>query len=473
MTLKSTNPFTNEAIEEFEELSEQQIEDAISKSVEAFDEWKRSTFDYRKKLMLKAAGILKESQEKYGKTISLEMGKPISESKAEVEKCAWVCEHYADDAEVLLHREAVAADAHMAFVQYEPLGTILGIMPWNFPFWQVFRFIAPTLMAGNVVLLKHASNVQGCARAIQNVLDKAGFPFGVFQNLAVGSAKIEGILEHPEVKAVTLTGSEAAGESVASIAGKNLKKSVLELGGSNSFIVLEDADIEKAVEIGVKARLQNAGQSCIAAKRFIVHQKVSEKFIESFRNEMMKYSVGDPLDANTNMGPLSSVEQAKTVKEQVKKSVEMGAEIILGGLPDNAKFMPTIVTGVKPGMPLFDEEVFGPVAPIIVAEDDEEAVKLSNQTVYGLGVSLFTDDLKKAEELIPEFDDGAVFVNAMVKSDPRLPFGGTKRSGYGRELSVNGIREFVNVKTVYMDKFHDFDNDENNGTSISMGTPSQ
>ena len=250
-----------------------QIEDAISKSVEAFDEWKRSTFEYRKKLMFKAAGILKESQEKLGKIISLEMGKPISESQAEIEKCAWVCEYYANDAEILLHREAVAADAHMAFVQYEPLGTILGIMPWNFPFWQVFRFVAPTLMAGNVVLLKHASNVQGCARAIQNVLDKAGFPSGVFQNLVVGSDKVENIIKHPVVKAVTLTGSETAGESVASIAGKNLKKSVLELGGSNSFIVLEDADIEKAVEIGVKARLQNAGQSCIAAKRFIVHQK--------------------------------------------------------------------------------------------------------------------------------------------------------------------------------------------------------
>ncbi len=473
MTLKSTNPFTNEVIEEFEELSDKQIDDAVSKSVEAFDEWKRSTFDYRKKLMLKAAGILNESQEKLGGIISAEMGKPISESQAEIKKCAWVCEYYANDAEVLLHREAVAADAHMAFVQYEPLGTILGIMPWNFPFWQVFRFVAPTLMAGNVVLLKHASNVQGCARAIQNVLDNAGFPPGVFQNLVVGSAKVESIIQNPAVKAVTLTGSEAAGQSVASIAGKNLKKTVLELGGSNSFIVLEDADIEKAVEIGAKARLQNAGQSCIAAKRFIVHEKVSEKFIESFRKEMIKYSVGDPMDKETRMGPLSSIGQAKSVKEQVKKSVEMGAEIILGELPDNTKFTPTIVTGVKPGMPLFDEEVFGPVAPVIVVKNDEEAVRLSNQTVYGLGVSLFTDDLKKADKLIPEFDDGAVFVNAMVKSDPRLPFGGTKRSGYGRELSVNGIREFVNVKTVYMDKFHDFNNDENKGTAISMGTPNQ
>jgi len=283
MALKSINPFTNKLIKEFKSLTDEQINDAILKSAVAFDEWKKTTFEHRKKLMLKVADILKENSKTLGKSITEEMGKPITESKAEIEKCAWVCEHYANDAEVLLHREAIAADAHLSFVQYEPLGTILGIMPWNFPFWQVFRFIAPTLMAGNVVLLKHASNVQICAEAIRNTLEQAGFPKGVFQNLVIGSDKVKQVIEHDAVKAVTLTGSEAAGKSVAAIAGQNLKKTVLELGGNNSFIVLEDADIDKAVDIGARARLQNAGQSCIAAKRFIVHEKIAEKFIEKFQ----------------------------------------------------------------------------------------------------------------------------------------------------------------------------------------------
>jgi succinate-semialdehyde dehydrogenase/glutarate-semialdehyde dehydrogenase len=470
MALKSINPFTNEVIEEFEPLTDQEVEEKIKKSQESFVEWKYSTFEYRKKLMLKAADILLDSKELLSKHISEEMGKVNSEAKSEVEKCAWVCKHYAHEAEVLLHREAVGTEAHMAFIEYEPLGTILGVMPWNFPFWQVFRFIAPTLMAGNVVLLKHASNVQISARAIENTLEKAGFPPGVFQNLQVGSDKIKGIIEHDAVKAVTLTGSEAAGQSVAEIAGHNIKKTVLELGGSNSFIVLEDADMDKAIEIGLQARMQNAGQSCIAAKRFIVHEKISNEFIDRFTTELNKLNVGDPFDEKIDMGPLSSVDQAKQVKEQVKKSVEQGAKIVAGGIPEKAVYPPTLVTHVKPGMPLFDEEVFGPVAPIIIAKDTEEAVKLSNQSKFGLGVSLFTNDLKRAEDLIPRFEDGAVFVNALVKSDPRLPFGGTKRSGYGRELAMQGIREFVNVKTVYIDKFHDVEKDEGD-SAISMGSP--
>jgi len=470
MTLKSTNPYTNTVIEEFEEFSDKQIEDKIQKSEEAFDEWKRTTFEYRKKLLLKVAEVLRTSSSKLGEIITEEMGKPISESEAEVEKCAWVCEHYANDAEVLLHREAVAAGAHMAFVRYDPLGTILGIMPWNFPFWQVFRFLAPSLMAGNVVVLKHSSNVQLSAKAIESTLEKAGIPENVFQNLRIGSKKIKQVIEHPAIKAVTLTGSEFAGASVAETAGKNIKKTVLELGGSNSFIVLEDADIEKAAEIGVQARMQNGGQSCIAAKRFILHKTIANKFLEKYTSKLKDYKAADPMDRKTKLGPLSSIEQAEKVKEQVKKSVEQGAEIIYGDLPEDAKYPATVVTNVKPGMPLFDEEVFGPVAAVTIVDNTEEAINLSNNSRYGLGVSLFTNDIKKAEELVPEFDDGAVFVNALVKSDPRLPFGGTKKSGYGRELASQGIKEFVNVKTVYIDKFEEPESEDKN-SSISMGTP--
>lgn len=470
MALKSINPYTNELMEEFEPLSDEQLEGKIQISKDAFIMWKYSTFEYRKKLMLKTAELLLESKELLSRNISEEMGKVNSEAKEEVEKCAWVCKHYAHEAEVLLHREAVVTEAHMSFIEYEPLGTILGVMPWNFPFWQVFRFIAPTLMAGNVVLLKHASNVQISARAIENTLEKAGFPPGVFQNLQVGSGKVKGIIEHDAVKAVTLTGSEGAGQSVAEIAGHNIKKSVLELGGSNSFIVLDDADLEKAVDIGLKARMQNAGQSCIAAKRFIVHESVSDEFTERFAIELNKLKVGDPFDENTDLGPLASVHQAELVKEQVKKSVEQRAKIVAGGIPEKAVYPPTLVTQVKSGMPLFDEEVFGPVAPVIKAKDAEEAIKLSNQSKFGLGVSLFTNDLEKAKDLVTRFDDGAVFINALVKSDPRLPFGGTKKSGYGRELAMQGIREFVNVKTVYIDKFRDNEKDEGDSV-ISMGSP--
>ena len=472
MKLKSINPFKNEVIEEFEPLSGEEIEDRIAHSETAFNEWKRTTFEYRKTLMLDLADMLRKSSELLGSTITEEMGKPIKESKAEIEKCAWVCEYYANEAEIFLHREAVAIDSHMAYIQYEPLGTILGIMPWNYPFWQVFRFIAPTLMAGNVVLLKHASNVQRSARAIQGMLDKVGFPPGVFQNLVINSGQVNDIIQRPEVKAVTLTGSEESGKSVASEAAHKIKKSVLELGGNNAFIVLEDADVDKAVEIGLKARMQNGGQSCIAAKRFIIHEKVSEEFITKFETELNNLVVGDPCDENTDVGPLASIEQAEKVKDQVRRSVEMGAKIVAGSSPEGAFYYPTLVVDVKPGMPLFDEEVFGPVAPVTIVENVEEAIELSNKSVFGLGVSLFTNDLEKAEELAPEFEDGAVFVNALVKSHPRLPFGGTKRSGYGRELSMFGIREFVNVKTFYIEKLHDNNDQKKKQAAISVGSPS-
>ncbi len=453
MFLKSINPYTNLPLEEFKEFSDAKLEEMLVRSADAFEKWKRTDFGYRKSLMNKVSGTLIENVREYAGAITAEMGKPVSESKAEVEKCAWVCDYYAKNSEDFLRNEPVVTDAHMSYVCYEPLGPILGIMPWNFPFWQVFRFAVPTLMAGNTVLLKHASNVQICARHIENIFAKSGFPPSVFGNLVIGSGRVKKIIEHDIVKAVSLTGSESAGQKVAETAGRKIKKSLLELGGSNAFVVLEDADIEKAADIGIKARMMNAGQSCISAKRFIIHEKAGEKFINLFLKKLYELRSGDPAKDEINMGPLASIRQAETVEQQVNISVEMGARIIAGGTRSDAFYQPTLIVDVRPGMPLFDEEVFGPVAPVIIARDTAEAVTLANQTKFGLGVSLFTNDLKKAQELVSEFHDGAVFINDLVKSDPRLPFGGTGRSGFGRELAIQGIREFVNVKAVYIKKF--------------------
>jgi succinate-semialdehyde dehydrogenase/glutarate-semialdehyde dehydrogenase len=452
MSLKSINPFTNRLIEEFQECSEVEMEEILAQSAFAFEKWKRSDFGYRKSLMKKVSGLLIKNVGEYSQAITMEMGKPISESKAEVEKCAWVCDYYIKNSEGFLKDETTDTDAYMSYVCYEPLGTILGIMPWNFPFWQVFRFAVPTLMAGNTVVLKHASNVQVCARHIENIFIRSGYPHSVFSNLVIGSDRVHKIIEHDVVKAVSITGSEFAGQKVAETAGRNIKKSLLELGGNNAFIVLEDADIEKAAEAGVKARMMNAGQSCIAAKRFIIHEKVSDKFIELFREKLNNLKQGDPTLNEINIGPLATIQQAKTVEKQVRISVEMGATIISGGNRIDAFYSPTLIVDVRPGMPLFDEEVFGPVAPVIIAKDTTEAISMANLTKFGLGLSLFTNDLKNAQEMVRDFNDGAVFINELVKSDPRLPFGGTKRSGYGRELAIQGIREFVNVKTVYIKK---------------------
>jgi succinate-semialdehyde dehydrogenase/glutarate-semialdehyde dehydrogenase len=378
------------------------------------------------------------------------MGKPIRESRAEVEKCAWVCEFYARNAGSFLKSETIETDADKSYVHYAPLGTVLGIMPWNFPYWQVFRFAVPTLMAGNTVVLKHASNVQICAMLIEDVFVKAGFPSSVFTNLVMSSARVETVIKNPVVKAVSLTGSETAGQKVAASAGSEIKKSLLELGGSNAFVVLDDADIQKAVNTGIKARFQNAGQSCIAAKRFIVHRSVSEKFTGLLLTGIKKLKSGDPFREDTDLGPLANIQQAEKIENQVTRSMAMGATLVSGGNRDKAFYQPTVLTNVTPGMPLFDEEVFGPIVPITIAESTEHAIELANHTSFGLGVSLFTNDLKKASDLICEFHDGSVFVNDMVKSDPRLPFGGTGRSGFGRELAIYGIREFVNVKTVYI-----------------------
>jgi succinate-semialdehyde dehydrogenase/glutarate-semialdehyde dehydrogenase len=452
MKLKSINPYTNQTINESEEYSDEKVEKLLNESAEAFGEWKTTGFEHRSILMEKVAGLLRRDIDRFAMSITSEMGKPIKESRAEVEKCAWVCEYYAKNASSFLSPDSIETDAKKSYISYEPLGTILGVMPWNFPFWQVFRFCVPTIMAGNTVVLKHASNVQICARNIEEVFRDSGFPSGVFTNLVIGSGRVEKVIKHEAIKAVSLTGSEGAGQKVAGIAAVEIKKSLLELGGSNSFIVLDDADIKKAAATGVKARFQNAGQSCIAAKRFIVHEKVSDNFITEFLREMKKLKTGDPSKEITDIGPLASIEQAEKVEEQMSISVGMGARLISGGKRDKAGFMPALLSDVLPGMPLFDEEVFGPVAPVTIVQSAGEAVVLANASKFGLGVSLFTRDLEKAGKLAHEFHDGAVFINAMVKSDPRLPFGGTKRSGYGRELSSQGIREFVNVKTVYINE---------------------
>ena len=452
MALKSINPYTNRVIEEFDEFSDYILNQVMNRSAGAFKTWKKSDTGLRRSLMLEVSRLLLENVTEYAGSITAEMGKPIAESKAEIEKCAWVCEYYANNAGDFLRPETVKTDATESYVQFEPLGPVLGIMPWNFPFWQVFRFAVPTIMAGNTVLLKHASNVQICARHIENVFLKAGFPRGVFQNLVLGSDKIEKIIENDIIRAVSLTGSESAGRKVAEAAGRKIKKSLLELGGSNSFIVLDDADLEKAAETGVKARMQNAGQSCISAKRFILHEKIAEQFISLFNKKLLSLRTGDPASLETDIGPLASIQQAENVGRQVSRSVEMGARIITGGYPDGAFYPPTLLTDVRPGMPVFDEEVFGPVAPVIIVRDAMEAVALSNLSNFGLGVSLFTRDAEKARSMIPEFDEGSVFINSLVKSDPRLPFGGIKGSGYGRELALQGIREFVNIKTVYINE---------------------
>jgi succinate-semialdehyde dehydrogenase/glutarate-semialdehyde dehydrogenase len=450
MSLKSINPYTGSLIKETQELTDEEVEDILNRSVSAFEEWKNTGFTERKSHISRTAELLRKNANEYAGVITSEMGKPIRESIGEIKKCAWVCDYNAANAENFLKPVPVNSDADSSYIVHEPIGPVLGIMPWNFPFWQVFRFVVPALMAGNTCLLKHASNVQICAANIEQIFKESGFPGDVFRNIAAGSARMEKIIRHEAIKAVSLTGSESAGRKVAAVAGDVLKKCVLELGGSNAFIVLKDADIDNAVKTGVQARYQNAGQSCIAAKRFIIEKEISEKYISKFLEEVKRIKTGDPSHEDTEMGPLCDPKQAEMVDEQVKKSVAMGAVVEYGGERNGAFFSPTVVRNVRPGMPLFDEEVFGPVTPFTVADNMNEAISLAGTTKFGLGVSLFTSDIKRARELVREFHDGSVFINGLVKSDPRLPFGGTRDSGYGRELSSQGIREFVNVKTVWI-----------------------
>lgn len=399
--------------------------------------------------ILKIGEILLDNKEKYARIITSEMGKPVFESVAEIEKSALNCEFYAENVSSFLKDRNYETERYKAIVRYEPLGVILGVMPWNFPFWQVFRFAVPTILAGNTVVVKHASNVPESAQLIEEIFLAAGFEKGIYQNLSLDSKLIPQIIEHPAIKAVSLTGSEKAGSSVASVAGKEIKKSVLELGGSNAFIIMDDADLDKIINIAVNARYRNAGQSCIAAKRFLVQEGIYEKFLEGFTQKVKALKVGDPFDEETQIGPLARVDLAEEAEKQVKESIELGAKLILGGKREGAYYYPTILTDVTEEMPVFKEETFAPVAVIRQFKTFKEAVALSNLTSFGLGVSICTSHVEEYANQVHLFEEGAVFFNELVRSDPKLPFGGVKKSGFGRELSEDGIREFTNVKTIF------------------------
>jgi succinate-semialdehyde dehydrogenase/glutarate-semialdehyde dehydrogenase len=455
MPISSINPYSLEVLQEFIEFNDHQIDQALKDGQMAFREWSKTSFSYRRELMLKCADVLEQNIDKLSKIITLEMGKIISESRAEINKCAWVCRYYADRAESFLKDEKLDVEEADSFLVYDPLGIILAVMPWNFPFWQVFRFAAPGLMSGNVGVLKHASNVPQCALAIQEVFEEAGFPEGAFQTLLIGSDKVSRIIDDPRIKAVTLTGSDIAGRKVAERAGKNLKKLVLELGGSYPFIVLKDADIENAVDTAVKARMINCGQSCIAAKRFILEEPIFDGFIDRFEKAFNALKGGDPLLEQVDFGPMAREDLVAEIDHQVEASVSLGAKILTGGGRPTIKgsfYEPTILTNVKPGMPGFDEELFGPVASVISARDAMDAVNIANNSRFGLGASLWTQDREQAWQLARKIETGAVFVNAMVASHPKVPFGGIKDSGYGRELSYLGIREFMNAKSIWVSR---------------------
>jgi len=452
MAMESLNPATGELIKRFEEPSSQEIESLLAGAAARFESWRTTPMEERTRLMAGAAKALRDGKDRYAEIMTVEMGKPITQSAAEVEKCAWVCDYYAEEGPRHLSPRFVETDADESFVRYDPIGPVLAVMPWNFPFWQVFRFAAPALVAGNVGLLKHASNVPQCALAIEEVFCEAGFPEGAFTTLLIGAKTAEGVIRDPRIKAATLTGSDPAGRKVASTAGRELKKTVLELGGSDPFVVLEDADLDKAADVAALARCINSGQSCIAAKRFIVVQDVLEAFEAKFRAALEKVVVGDPMDPKTEVGPMARADLRDELHDQVTRSVDAGARCLLGGaVPDGPGcFYPvTLLSGVREGMAAADEETFGPVAPVIAVPDAEEAVALANRSEFGLGASVWTNDLDRGKALAARIESGAVFVNGLVKSDPRLPFGGVKLSGYGRELSEEGIREFVNIKTVW------------------------
>ncbi|MDQ2714620.1 MAG: NAD-dependent succinate-semialdehyde dehydrogenase [Chloroflexota bacterium] len=453
MSIQSINPATEELIETFEPSNAEQVHQALDDARAAFLEWRETSFSQRSALFHRVAGYLRDHKDELARTATLEMGKPIAEAEAEVEKCAWNCEFYADNAEKFLADEPVATNARESYISFQPLGVILALMPWNFPYWQVFRFAAPSMMAGNTAVLKHASNVSRCALEIERSFRECGFPHGAFRTVLVPGAEVSALIADPRVAAVTLTGSEAAGVSVAAASGQALKKNVLELGGSDAFIVLEDADLDAAVQMAARARFQNAGQSCIAAKRFIVVEAVAEAFEQKFVEATRKLHVGDPLQRETQVGPLARGDLREALDKQVRDSVKMGAHVAIGGQSLEGKgyfYAPSVVTGVTPEMPLFREETFGPVAAVIRARDTDHAVELANDSQFGLGGNLWTRDIERARTLARRLESGAIFINGMTTSDPRLPFGGIKRSGYGRELSTFGIHEFVNIQTIWI-----------------------
>jgi succinate-semialdehyde dehydrogenase/glutarate-semialdehyde dehydrogenase len=450
--MKSVNPANMSVLAEFDALAPNELEALVSSSQSCFAEWAKKSFTDRARFFMNAAEVLRNRSEDWATLITLEMGKPLREAKAEVEKCAWVCEYYAKNAATFLADEIIESDASKSYVSYEPLGVVLAVMPWNFPFWQVFRFAAPTLMAGNVGLLKHAENVPRCALAIEEIFLEAGFPTGVFHTLLVGHEAVAGLLADPRVRAVSLTGSERAGRSVGALAGQHLKPALLELGGSDPFIVLKDANLDDAIAGAVTSRMLNGGQSCIAAKRFIIENEVYEAFCDRLERALKALTLGDPMNNGTDVGPLARPDLVDTIHEQVIATTAIGGSLILGGKKSERGpcFYPvTLVADVRPGMRLFDEETFGPVAAVIRASDVEHAIELANESTLGLGSSLWTAR-EDVEELAAQIQAGHVAINGIVKSDPRLPFGGIKDSGFGRELGPHGPRSFVNTKTVWI-----------------------
>jgi succinate-semialdehyde dehydrogenase / glutarate-semialdehyde dehydrogenase len=453
MTIATVNPATGQVLRTFTPLSEPELDARLQCATDAFRRYRRTPVAERTRLLLRAAEILEAEKERFARLMVLEMGKTLKAAKEEAEKSAWGCRYYAENAERFLADEVVETSASRSLVMYQPIGPILAVMPWNFPFWQVFRFAAPALAAGNVGLLKHASNVPQCALAIEEIFRRAGFAEGCFQSLLIETDRVRRVIEDPRVAGATLTGSTAAGSHVASASGKQIKPSVLELGGSDPFIVMPSADLDGAVRTAVKARTINNGQSCIAAKRFIVAEPVADEFERRLVAGIQSLAVGDPMDPGTEVGPLANEAQVKSLADQISRSVSMGARLLCGGHKldrPGCYFAPGVLTGITEDSPAYREEVFGPIALLFRVRDIDEAIKIANDTEFGLGASAWTQNPKERDRFIADLESGMVFINAMVASDPRLPFGGVKRSGYGRELSHHGLREFVNVKTVWI-----------------------
>jgi len=451
--MKSINPYNFQVIREYPDHSIEEVREIVKQVHLSGLTWKETSVPYRTELFKVLGGLLRSGKDQLAELMTREMGKIISESRAEIEKCANACDFFAENAGSMLKDEVINSDATRSLVVFQPLGVVLAVMPWNFPFWQVFRFAIPAMIAGNVAVLKHASNVPGCSIAIEELFRKAGFPENLFRSLMIPAQMVESVIADPLVKAASLTGSGPAGSSVASAAGKLIKKTVLELGGSDAFIVLEDADLEKAVRVAITARMLNQGQSCIAAKRFIVMEEVVDDFTFRIKEAVLKLKVGDPLDEETQIGPLARPDLVDDLEKQIKKSIESGASLITGGRPTGLSrcyYLPTILGNVKKGMAVYQEETFGPVFAIIPVKSEAEAIETANDSEFGLGGSVWTRDTDRGERVARKVMTGAMFVNGLTKSDPRLPFGGIKKSGYGRELSVYGIREFVNIKTIWI-----------------------
>ncbi|MDX1270588.1 NAD-dependent succinate-semialdehyde dehydrogenase [Bizionia paragorgiae] len=449
-TINTTNPFNNKSLNSYTLFTEQQVQNSLELADSCFSTWKKTSVSERTSLLSVLGDLLNKNKAEFSELMTLEMGKPISQSRAEIEKCITLCDFYETNAESFLADDIIETEAEESYISYDPLGTILAVMPWNYPFWQVLRFAIPTVTAGNTVLLKHASNVTGCALAIQELFEQAGYPKGCFQTLLVDHKTIASIISNDIVKAVSLTGSEKAGKSIAEIAGKNLKKCVLELGGNNACIILDDADLDTYMDTIVNARMQNTGQSCIAAKRFIVTEGIHDTFIKRFKAKIENLRYSNPLDENTTISTLAREDLAEDLQKQVDDAISKGAQVVVGNSRNKSYFEATLLTNATPEMDVFKEETFGPVAPVFKVKNLDEALKLAGNSKFGLGTMVFTKDIETVSKKVIEINDGAFFINELVKSDSRLPFGGTKASGYGRELSQEGIREFVNVKTVYI-----------------------